>query len=68
MKWLGCTKKTFFLSKFYFLQFAPYRFEIYELYVDVYLLTNRFREAQEISRRMFKQKGSHLIARSYVVS
>lgn len=50
------------------LQFASYRFEIYELYVDVYLATNRFREAQEISRRMFKQQGSHLIARCYVVS
>ncbi|XP_037036437.1 anaphase-promoting complex subunit 7 [Bradysia coprophila] len=49
-------------------EFASYRFEIYELYVDVYLATNRFREAQEISRRMFSKQGSHLYARSYVLA
>ncbi|KAJ6636244.1 Anaphase-promoting complex subunit 7 [Pseudolycoriella hygida] len=47
---------------------AAYRFEIYELYVDIYTATNRFREAQLISRRIFKQQGAHLTARSFVLA
>lgn len=50
------------------MQFAPYRFEVYEGLVEAYLAMNRIRDAADISRDGVKRMGPNISARSLVVS